>query len=119
MSYKKIWGVTTPLIVTPMFEMHKLHIQRGMECSLHTHRFKHNAFYILAGELFLDSIVGDMSGTPVEGAKLVADDHFTIAPGVWHKFRTADLPCVALEMYYTEPLSEDIIRRTTGGPVNR
>lgn len=117
MATRKIWGLTEALIVTPMFEIHRLQILPHMRCSLHTHRFKHNAFYVLEGRLYVDSIVSDVTGTPVESAVLEKDSHFTVAPGVWHQFRTHDSPCVALEMYYTEPLSEDIVRRNTGGPV--
>lgn len=117
MVTRKIWGLTEVLIQTSMFEMHRLQILPHMRCSLHSHKFKHNAFYILSGTLIVDSVVSDVTGVPVEAAQLRAGSHFTVAPGVWHQFRTDQENCEALEMYYTEPLSEDIIRRNTGGPV--
>jgi len=115
-TIEKIWGTTEALIRTPMFELHRLCIRPYHRCSLHVHRFKHNAFYILEGILYIDSIVGDI-GAPVEGAYLVGGDSFTVEPGVNHQFRTGAFGCLALEMYYTEPLSEDIIRHNVGGPV--
>lgn len=111
----KVWGTTTPLIVTPMFEMHRLAVTPFMACSIHSHQCKHNAFFVNAGTLFLD--VWEYENGPVAHHKLEAGAHFTIAPGAIHRFRTGQFPCDALEMYYTEPLSEDIKRRNVGGPV--
>jgi len=112
---EKIWGTTEPLIVTPMFEMHRLRIKPNHRCSFHVHKFKHNAFYVLDGALYIDHADSDFE--PHADPTLVwADQVFTVPPGVHHQFRTGIAPCVALEMYFTEPLSEDIIRRNVGGP---
>jgi mannose-6-phosphate isomerase-like protein (cupin superfamily) len=117
-AIEKIWGVTEPLIVTPMFEMHRLTIKPGFRCSLHIHRHKWNCFYVIFGTLFIDLVSGDV-GTMVTEEKLGIGGFTTVAPGIHHQFRTAeDGPVTsALEMYYTEPLSEDIVRRNVGGPV--
>lgn len=111
-AISKVWGVTEPLIVTPMFEMHKLRILAGHRCSMHVHQFKHNAFYAIEGHLFIDSEIGRAPQT----ATVWPGSFYTVAPGVKHQFRTGSIPCVALEMYFTEPLSEDIIRSNVGGP---
>ena len=83
-----------------------------MRCSMHVHRFKHNAFYVIEGVLFIDS--------KCNGAWQVHDvrpeEAYTIAPGIDHQFRTQGERCIALEMYFTEPLSEDIFRYNVGGP---
>lgn len=110
---EKIWGSTEALIITPMFEMHRLIIKPWHRCSMHVHQFKHNAFYGLQGHVFIDTEIG-RSGQRVE---LLPDHVFTIAPGVAHQFQTASAFCTMLEMYFTEPLSEDIIRRNVGGHV--
>ena len=94
--------------------MHRLRIKPEHRCSLHVHKFKWNAFYVLAGKLFIDSLLEDFSS--VLTAVLVAHEFSTVAPGTHHQFRTGDEETIALEMYYTEPLSEDIIRRNVGGP---
>ena len=112
---EKIWGTTEPLIVTPLFEMHRLIIKPDHRCSLHVHRFKWNAFYVIYGDLFIDSIVSDFNQAAEE--HLSVGGFTTVAPGVHHQFRTDTVPTTALEMYYTEPLSEDILRRNVGGPV--
>lgn len=115
-AINKIWGTTEPLVITPLFEMHRLVINPEHRCSLHVHRYKWNAFYVISGSLFIDTVVGDL-GAPVITVGLDAGDHTTLAPGLHHQFRTAVHPCCAIEMYYTEPLSEDIIRRNVGGPI--
>ena len=112
---EKVWGTTEALIVTPMFEMHRLIIKPWHRCSMHTHRFKHNAFYGLEGHVFIDTEIN--SPTSGQRYELSKGNVFTIAPGVAHQFQTASAWCVMLEMYFTEPLSEDIIRRNVGGPV--
>jgi len=107
-----------------MFELHRLTITPHMRCSFHVHRFKHNAFYVIAGELWLDMADQDLCFSPnrskdgFDGTVCIkAGGHMTLNPGVHHQFRTGELPCSALECYYCEPLSEDIIRRNVGGPV--
>src|SRR3974390_630667 len=111
----KIWGVTDALIVTPMFEMHRLTVKARHRCSLHVHRFKHNAFYVLDGAIFIDVFANDYSAP--ESYKLTPGEFLTVPPGVHHQFRTDAEGCYLLEMYYTEPLSEDIVRRNVGGLV--
>lgn len=116
----KIWGTTTALVSTPMFEMHRLFIKPWHRCSLHSHKTKHNAFFVISGCLHIDGgkpELDDPIWRPHELVTLRQGDCWTVAPGVWHQFRTGYDACVALEMYYTEPLSEDIIRYNTGGPV--
>lgn len=113
---EKIWGQTDCLIAGPMFELHRLTIKPFHRCSLHVHQSKANVFYVIEGGLFIDTVAGDV-GAPVITVELRARDHMTLAPGLHHQFRTGKLPCYAIEMYYCEPLSEDIIRRNVGGPV--
>ena len=116
-ALEKIWGTTEPLVQTPMFEMHRLTIKPGFRCSLHVHKYKWNAFFVIFGDLFIDLVTGDL-GAPVVVERLGPGGFTTVAPGVHHQFRTeADGPVTsALEMYYIEPLSEDIVRRNVGGP---
>lgn len=109
---EKIWGTTESLLCTPMFEIHRLVIKPMHRCSLHLHRFKHNAFYVLSGALYIDEVASDFA--PVETKMLWPNELYTIGPGIHHQFRSGFAPCTALEMYFTESLSEDIIRRNVG-----
>lgn len=116
---EKVWGSTTPLILTPAFEMHSLVIKPWHVCSIHTHHFKHNAFYVVEGELWIDTW---HHGRPNE-QRLEPGQTYTVAPDVLHRFRTRYVygHCHALEMYFPNPggppLSEDIFRQNEGGPL--
>lgn len=114
-SYK-VWGTTTPRIVTPMFEMHHLNINPWHQCSIHTHRFKSNAFYVLDGVLYVD-VWRDGPNDRSPAIKLVAGADLTIPPNIRHRFRTGSAGAQALEMYFTEPLSEDIQRQNEGSAI--
>lgn len=112
----KAWGTTEELLSTPMMSMHRLVIFPEHQCSLHVHRFKWNGFFVLKGRLLIDVVKIDYALT--DTTDLGPGDITTVKPGELHRFRTGDKPCEALEFYYTEPLSEDIMRRGVGGPVN-
>lgn len=114
----KVWGTTEALQVTPLFELHRLVIKPWHRCSMHMHRHKVNTFYVVSGELFIDTQLDRVfTKDSVEHHKMLPDSFYTILPGVKHQFRTQGLECVALEMYFCEPLSEDIVRDNEGGPV--
>lgn len=114
---EKVWGTTEPLVVTPMFEMHRLIVKPWHRCSLHRHIFKHNAFYVCKGEIFIDVCNELIFAQRLIPHFLVAGSYMTIEPGIRHQFRRdgGDGTTIMLEMYYTEPLSEDIIRDNVGG----
>lgn len=113
---EKIWGTTYPLVLDQTFEMHRLRIKPWHRCSEHLHQFKHNAFYVLAGVLFVDTWLDGRHEEKILGP----GEHYTVAPGVRHQFRTGPIDCVCLEMYYPDPggpvLSEDIHRFNEGAP---
>lgn len=95
-----------------MFEIHKLTILPHAACSLHKHRYKWNSFLVFSGELFIDVEKDDYKLTDV--TRLKPGEIMTVKPDEFHRFRTGKKPCIAYEMYYCEPLSKDIIRKTVG-----
>ena len=54
MKSGKVWGQTEELLVTPLIEIHRIHIKPGMVCSMHKHEYKWNLFYVVSGELAID-----------------------------------------------------------------
>lgn len=111
----KIWGSTQELLSTPMLAMHRLTILPNHQCSLHVHRFKWNGFFVVKGRMLIDVVKNDYELT--DTTDLGPGDITTVKPGEHHRFRTGNEPCEAIEFYYTEPLSEDIVRKDKGGPV--
>lgn len=111
----KVWGTTEVVLATPLFELHKLTVKPNMQCSLHVHRRKWNAFVVVSGRLFIDVVKNDYALTDV--TELGPQQVTTVRPGEHHRFRTGAEPCEAFEMYYVDALSEDIDRKDHGGPV--
>jgi mannose-6-phosphate isomerase-like protein (cupin superfamily) len=112
----KIWGTTECLMPAPNCEVHKLKIKAHHRCSHHRHHGKANFFYVESGHLYIDVWRADDQG--FDALLLRAGEALTVPAGVAHRFRTDDEPCEALEIYYHEPLAEDIERFDQGGPVD-
>lgn len=111
----KVWGTTESLLVTPMIEVHRIHVEPNMKCSEHKHEFKWNAFYCVAGAIDIHVRKNDYSLTDV--THLAAGDFTTVSPNEYHWFETANRTAKVLEIYYVEPISADIVRKTVGGAV--
>lgn len=110
----KAWGTTECVIASAVFEKHKLEIKPRHRCSLHRHRTKWNSFTVISGRLFIDVV---KENKIVDVTELTAGESTTVAPGLFHRFRTGDEPCIATEEYYPDTLSEDIERMDQGGPI--
>lgn len=118
MKYGKVWGETIPLIQTPLVEVHKVKIEPETKCSLHTHNYKWNAFYVVSGKLNINVQKNNYDLTDV--TVLGPGDFTTVKPGEYHWFENPyKEPVEALEIYYLEPLSEDIVRKTSGGVLKK
>ncbi len=108
----KVWGTTEALLKTPLFELHRLCVKPNSRCSIHRHKFKWNGFFVQAGHLTIE--VERPDGL-VDRTTLSSGDFTTVRPGEYHRFVSRDGPVHLLEIYYLEPLSEDIDRRDVGG----
>ena len=108
----KVWGDTSVLIQTPLTELHKINIKAGFRCSEHKHEHKWNGFYVISGVLEIHVAKNNYDLTDI--TTLRAGDFTTVRPGEFHWFNCVE-DCVALELYYPEAISEDIVRRSVGG----
>jgi mannose-6-phosphate isomerase-like protein (cupin superfamily) len=108
----KVWGNTSALIQTPLVELHRINIKAGYKCSEHKHEHKWNGFYVISGTLEIHVRKNNYELTDV--TVLRAGDFTTVRPGEYHWFSSIT-DCVALELYYPETLSEDIVRKSVGG----
>jgi mannose-6-phosphate isomerase-like protein (cupin superfamily) len=108
----KVWGDTSVIIQNPLVELHKINIKAGYKCSEHKHVHKWNGFYVISGTLEIHVRKNNYELTDV--TTLRAGDFTSVSPGEYHWFNCVD-DCVALELYYPEPISEDIVRKSVGG----
>lgn len=111
MKYGKIWGTTRPLLQTPFVEVHHIKINKGGQCSYHEHKHKWNMFYVING--LLEIHVKKNRYALVDVTLLKDGEYTTVMPTEKHFFK-AKADVEALEIYYPEPLSEDIVRDTVG-----
>lgn len=110
--FGKVWGSTRDILKTPLCHIAQIEIEPFSVCSWHKHERKHNLFYVLQGELIIEvkKIAYRLTDTTI----LRPYEATTVAPGEVHRFRTGDLDCMALEIYFLEPLDADIIRQGVG-----
>lgn len=110
----KVWGETRVLLATPAVEIHALRILPDAHCSLHRHQSKWNAFLVRSGRLLVEVHQPDTG--LVDVTELGPGDVATVAPGLWHRFRTESEYVECLEVYYPASLgAPDIERRNAGG----
>lgn len=102
------------ILATPFVEIHRLAILPFSQCSLHLHERKWNAFYVRKGTLYIDVRKNDYKLT--DTTVLGPGDLTSVKPGEFHRFRTGEEEVEAIELYYPDSLSEDILRETCGVP---
>jgi len=112
MKSGKVWGETEVVLQTPFIEFHRIWVRKGGFCSLHKHEFKWNMFYVTYGRLKV--LIHKNDYDLVDITELGPNEWTTVKPGEFHSFAASE-DTTAFELYYPEPLSEDIIRRTVGG----
>lgn len=110
----KVWGTTETLLDTPLLSVHRLSILENMTCSMHKHKFKWNGFFVTRGKLIIE--VRKEAYALTDRTVLRQGELTSVKPGEFHRFITESEGCEGIEFYYLEPLSEDIVRESCGGP---
>jgi mannose-6-phosphate isomerase-like protein (cupin superfamily) len=113
MKAGKVWGSTTLLLKTPLIEIHRLEIEANRRCSMHKHEFKWNCFIPITGRLTIEVEKNDYALT--DKTTIGPGELMTVKPNEFHRFVSGDEAVSALEIYYPEFLSEDIVRKDCGG----
>lgn len=107
----KVWGETSPLLETKLFEMHKIIFSNGHKCSEHKHKTKFNAFLCLKGLLLVRVWKNDYD--LVDETVLSSGQMTIVKPGEFHQFEALS-DGEAIELYWSELDTNDIERRNTG-----
>ena len=114
MKSGKCWGETRSLFTNENCEVHRIGILEKGYCSKHAHRHKHNIFYVEAGHLKVKVWKNDYD--LVDETILGPGDIMDVAPGEYHQFEALK-NTIAFEIYYSEPISGDIVRESVGGKI--
>jgi len=102
----KIWGTNTEIYHTEVVSVNVLHIVKGGTCSLHTHKSKHNLFYVISGELKLQvKYLGELIFPP--------GGEWLVQAGQEHRFQ-AMVPTVVVETVFVKLDANDIDRKEIG-----
>ena len=112
----KIWGNTKEIFNKNNVEIHRIDIKPGGYCSKHKHTAKFNMFLVESGELVVRIWKNDYD--LVDITELGPNEWTTVKPGEFHSFAASE-DTTAFELYYPEPLSVDIIRKTVGGHLTK
>lgn len=112
MKQGKTWGHTIRLFSNDNFEVHRICINQGYKCSTHYHRYKHNIFYVESGEITVHVEKSDYK--LVDITTLKTGEMTDISPGEKHHFEGIQ-DSIVYEIYYSEPIGNDIIRSNVGG----
>ena len=111
--FKKNWGWTKKLFENESSEVHLIKGGTGgCYSSEHVHEFKVNMFHVIQGKMLIR--VWKESGH-VDETILEADQSTSVDPGLWHQMEFLEDETMALEIYNTPPIHEDIVRRSDGG----
>ena len=108
----KIWGNTRTIIENPSFALHQIFIKRGAFCSMHKHEHRFNGFLVISGRLQITVKKNDYD--LVDVTELGPGDFTVVPPGEFHQFRGLEVT-TAVEYYWTELDSSDILRENHGG----
>jgi len=109
----KYWGRTSSLFNKNNVEIHRIEANAGGFSSEHKHTSKFNMFIVESGQLEV-SVWTDSGDKPDVGI-VRPGETCIVRPGFYHKFK-AVTDCVVYEVYWTELCTDDIQRRTSGGP---
>ena len=112
MKAGKVWGQTELIFKNTFIEFHRIFVGAGGYCSTHKHDYKWNLFYVTSGKLKIKVHKNDYD--LIDETILGHGEWTTVKPGEYHSFEAED-DTLAFELYYPEPLSDDIIRQTVGG----
>jgi quercetin dioxygenase-like cupin family protein len=112
---KKAWGEKHNIFYNHAIAVDRLHIRKGGYCSLHSHEFKYNRFYVETGKLLIRmAINNDIKNFIVGPGDECPYKIFDVPPGRIHQFQALE-ETICIEMAYAKVVENDIKRLNEGG----
>jgi len=109
---EKGWGHEEWIVNNANYCGKKLVVKKGYRCSMHHHKVKDETFYVLSGEILLETEYGGKK----ESRLMTPGDIMHIKPNMWHRF-TGIVDSQILE-FSTFHMDEDSYRRSNSGKVD-
>ncbi|MFH1461950.1 MAG: cupin domain-containing protein [bacterium] len=109
---EKVWGHEEWIVNNPKYCGKKLVLKKGHCCSMHKHDIKDETFYIMSGNVLME--------TEYDGEKqkrlMTCGDVIHIKTGMWHRF--TGLSNSEIMEFSTFHMDEDSIRREPSGTID-
>jgi quercetin dioxygenase-like cupin family protein len=110
---EKAWGHEEWIVNNSKYCGKKLVVKKGFRCSMHQHKVKDETFYVLLGEILLET---EYKGYK-ENRIMTAGDVAHVKIGMWHRFTSLQDISEIIE-FSTFHMDSDSYRREIGGKVN-
>lgn len=111
MKFGKIWGNTELIHKCESLEFHRIEAKKGGTSSKHLHKFKCNGFFVESGRIIIR--VWKNNYDLVDETILGKGQWSVVEPTEYHQFEALE-NSVFFELYWTMPISDDIIREDHG-----
>ena len=110
---EKSWGHEEWIVNNSKYCGKKLVVRKGFRCSMHQHKVKDETFYVLSGEILLETEYKEYK----ENRIMTLGDVAHIKTGMWHRFTSLQDVSEIIE-FSTFHMDSDSYRREIGGKVN-
>ena len=90
-----------------------LYLKPNKRCSWHKHNHASNQFFVVSGQIVVKTDIGPEDQRNYTTVK--EGQSFCVGPGVYHEFRTTDVPAIVEEIAYVSYDKSDISRKQLGG----
>jgi quercetin dioxygenase-like cupin family protein len=110
---EKSWGHEEWIVNNSKYCGKKLVVRKGFRCSMHQHKVKDETFYVLSGEILLETEYKEYK----ENRIMTPGDVAHIKIGMWHRFTSLQDISEIIE-FSTFHMDSDSYRREIGGKVN-
>lgn len=109
---RKGWGWERHIVNSDLYCGKILHVDKGKTCSMHMHRFKHETFTVIQGEMDVELI--NPATADKQTIHMVPGEVLVLPPMNPHRFTgTTDYGCTFVE-FSTQDFSEDSYRVERG-----
>jgi len=103
--WPKIWGTNDEIYSNDLCSVNILRVKKGGTCSYHSHKAKHNVFYVISGQLKIKTDKGD---------SVLSQGHsFTVFAGTKHQFQALE-ETICIEVMFVKYSHDDIDRESVG-----